>query len=204
MIITDIKPCAKSNNRCNIYTDGAFSCALFLDTIEKRDLCVGKALNEKELEEIVFEDDCKKCLSKASALLGVRARSKKEIKDKLKEKGFNKEHIEYAITRLAENGYIDDESFAKEYAEYLMKKGYGGFAVKQRLFQKGIDRETAEKIVNALNDSGAAYEYGKRAYAKYVREEDEKKRQNKFFAAMQRHGFDYDTAKSVYERLEND
>ena len=204
MIITEISACSRSKDRCNIYADGDFLCALFFDTAAEHSLKVGSIINKEQLEHMLFEDGCKKCYAKACKFLSMRGRSKKELCDKLKEKGFSKEQIEYAIDEADKRGYIDDDAFAREYAEYLLSRGYGGFVLKQKLFQKGIDKETADRVIEELSDGEqlrAAMDFGTKAFAKYAREEDAFKRRNKFYAAMSRHGFGFEAAKAVYERL---
>ena len=204
MIISEISACKKSKDRCNVYVDGEFVCALFLDTILDFSLKAGAVIEQDLFEKIIYEDGCKKCFIKGCSLLSVRSRGEKELRQKLLEKGFSKEQVDVAMNMLIQRGYIDDISFAREYAEYLLKKGYGGFAIKQRLYQKGIDGETVCMVIEELDSDdnmAAALEYGKRAFAKALREDDTYKRKQKFIASMGRHGFGYEIAKNVYDRL---
>lgn len=207
MIITEISACKKSKDRCNIYIDGGFACALFSDTVLEYGLKTGKEISKENLEKITFEDGCKKCLMKGYYLLSFRSRGEKELRMKLMEKGFEKAQVDKAIDMLIRRGYIDDNSYASEYAEYLQKKGYGGFAIKQRLMRKGIDSDVISLVMEGISSEDnmeAALEYGRRAYVRASREEDKFKRKQKFLGAMSRHGFDYSTAKEVFERLEED
>lgn len=207
MIITEIAACKKSKDRCNIYCEDGFVCALFFDTVLEYKLKPRLNIDNKQMEKIIFEDDCKRCFMKGCYLLSIRSRGEKELREKLKEKGFEKPVIEIAMDMLIKRGYIDDYAFATEYAEYLQKKGYGSFAVKQRLYQKGVDKEAIEMVMSEISKDDnikAAMEYGRKAYVRALREEDCYKRRNKFIAAMGRHGFDYSIAKDVYENLEKE
>lgn len=207
MIITEISVCKKSKDRCNIYIDGGFSCALFFDTVAEYGLKKGKNIETDELDTIIYEDRCRLCYMKGCYLLSIRQRGERELGHKLAEKGFNSEEIAAAIDMLKSRGYIDDLAFAREYAEHLQKKGYGGFAIKQRLYQKGIDGDSINIAISELtheDNEKAAMEYAKRAYARALREDDKYKRKNKFLSAMGRHGFDYGCAKEIFSILEKD
>lgn len=202
MVITAIEACKKSKNRFNIYSLDGFVCALFYDLISEYRLKVGVDIKRELLEKIAYEDDCMKCYQKACALLSMRSRSKGEIISKLKEKGYGSRVIDHTIRMLEERKYLDDDSFAGEYAEYLQSKGYGEYVIKQKLYEKGVDKELAAQAVEELCDQdSAAMEYGAKAYVRACREDDLYKRKNKFLAAMARHGFGYDMARTVYGRL---
>lgn len=88
---------------------------------------------------------------KALRLLSLRAHSKKELENKLRQK-FSPEASREAVERCENAGFINDEKFAESYAEELLRrKGFSGKRIFSALLQKGISRETAESAVNALD-----------------------------------------------------
>lgn len=204
MVITNIEQCKQSHNRCSIYCDGEFVCALFHDLIRENNLRIGMSVTREEMDKISIQDERLKCYSSACRFLSVRSRSEKEMRNKLYQKRYSTEAIGWTIDKLKERDYIDDDGFAMEYAEYLLKKGYGAFSIKQKLFEKGISASVAEEAISRLPKASAveaAEEYGQRAYIRVCREDDLYKRRNKFYAAMSRHGFGYDIAREIYARL---
>lgn len=60
-----------------------------------------------------------KAEQKAFRLLSIRGRSIKELRSRLKEKGFEEPVAEEVIARLIELKYLDDESFASQWAQNL-------------------------------------------------------------------------------------
>ena len=98
-----------------------------------------------------MDEDCKKNLEKgkeyALYLLGYRDRSKNEIVKKLKEKNYDEEVIEEVICYLKEKNLLDDQKFAKEWANYSIKKGFSRKRVEQELRKKGVEEEI---ITNTL------------------------------------------------------
>lgn len=99
-----------------------------------------------------MDEDCKKNLEKgkeyALYLLGYRDRSKNEIVKKLKEKNYDEEVIGEVICYLKEKNLLDDQKFAKEWANYSIKKGFSRKRVEQELRKKGVEEEI---ITNTLN-----------------------------------------------------
>ncbi len=75
--------------------------------------------------------------------LTYKARTEKELRDKLSEKGYGLKDIDAAIGKLAFYGYIDDEGYALSYIR--SKKGkMGSRLIALKLSQKGISRDVIE------------------------------------------------------------
>ena len=68
-------------------------------------------------------------------------------------KGFHQDDIDKVLEELVAKGYLDDESFAKTYARYLIKiKRLGRIAVKNRFFVHNINQEVLNPILDKLYD----------------------------------------------------
>ncbi|MDO9530295.1 MAG: RecX family transcriptional regulator [Syntrophales bacterium] len=89
-----------------------------------------------------------KAKQKAFRFLSVRGRSTKEIRSKLKERGFEESIVEKVIVRLLDLKYLDDESFAKQWARNLaVNRLYGNRRIEMSLLEKGIDRKFIEQSI---------------------------------------------------------
>ncbi|MBN2516562.1 MAG: regulatory protein RecX [Deltaproteobacteria bacterium] len=85
---------------------------------------------------------------KAFRLLTVRPRSIKELRSKLKEKGFDEFIVDNVIERLLELKYLDDGAFAKEWARSLaVNRLWGDKRIKISLREKGIIGELADQSI---------------------------------------------------------
>ena len=94
-------------------------------------------------------------LDYAYRLLARRAYSEQELADKLLSKGFTEAAVSRTITRLKEQGYLNDASFAADQTERLRARGVGAQGIKAKLLQKGI----AERIIEQrLENDGTAEE----------------------------------------------
>lgn len=93
----------------------------------------------------------KKALEYCLRLLGQRAYSEKKLRDKLRQKGYEKEQVLGAISRLKELGFIDDYKFAKDLVEnHQQIRLSGRRKIFVALMKKGIDSETAERALDEV------------------------------------------------------
>ena len=99
-----------------------------------------------------FADEVADAMEKAGKLLSVRARSERELADRLAEAGFVAEVVTQTLTRLVELGLVDDLDFARQWvADRSARKKLGPRALQAELTAKGISREV---IGQALADEG--------------------------------------------------
>jgi len=94
-----------------------------------------------------------KAKQKAFRLLSVRGRSTKEIRLKLKERGFAEPVVEKVIVRLLELNYLDDKSFAEQWARNLaVNRLYGNRRIEMSLLEKGIGRNLIELSIALVRE----------------------------------------------------
>jgi Uncharacterized protein conserved in bacteria len=74
----------------------------------------------------------------AFQMLKFRNRSRREIYDRLKRKGFSEEIISQAIDFLARLKYLDDEEFARSWSQSRIAKPLGLRRISFELKQKGV------------------------------------------------------------------
>jgi regulatory protein len=92
-----------------------------------------------------------KAKQKAFRLLAVRGRSEKELRSKLREKGFDEAVIEEVVARFYELKYLDDASFARQWARNLgVNKLFGNRRIVSSLREKGISPPLIEEAIAAL------------------------------------------------------
>ena len=92
-----------------------------------------------------------KAKQRAFRLLAMRARSEKEIRVKLKERGFDESAVRSAVARLRELKYLDDKSFARQWARNLaLNKLQGDRRIEESLREKGIHRDVIKQVISEL------------------------------------------------------
>src|SRR5271165_195261 len=84
----------------------------------------------------------------AASALGRRAHSLGELRDKLRRRCAAAADVDSVIRRLKEYGYLDDKSFAENYAaRRLENEGHGKMRVLRELSQRRIAPQVAEQAV---------------------------------------------------------
>jgi len=88
------------------------------------------------------------CHDRALGLLASRPRSRRELEIRLRSAGFDREAVAEELARLEEVGLLDDERFAREFAEHsLGRKLSGRRAVASSLAAKGVARPMIERAL---------------------------------------------------------
>lgn len=153
-------------------------------------------------EEIGVDDnEYQRARKRAIYLLGEKAYCSKELYEKLL-KNYSEETCKRVLADMTDYGYIDDEKYAKKYAEYLIKgKKHGLHKARFEMQQKGIARAIADE---------ALAEYDKEDYRAEIAALIEKKYKNKLdapddvrrtIAALARRGYGYSDIKAALERV---
>lgn len=102
----------------------------------------------------------KTALVYAVDLLAVRPYSIKQLKDKLKRKGYSIEDIEIAISRLQERHYLDDTDLCqRQYQAYINEQKRSIKAIKYKLMEKGFNAEDINLAQEKLAIDEVEYEY---------------------------------------------
>jgi regulatory protein len=87
----------------------------------------------------------------AFKLLSYRSRSREEMLERLKKKGFDQDRITSTITFLQDTGFLQDEVVAKElFRNALDYKHVGRRGIELHLFQRGIPRELINESLSSL------------------------------------------------------
>lgn len=201
MEITAIEPRRKRLSQ--LYLDGEAAVKVDTETILKAGWKPGMEISDEELHELLQESEARRAKEKALYLLEYRSHSKKELADKIS-RTTSREAAEAAVERMEELGLVNDESYARQLAEYLMeRKGYGVRRARQELLQKGIDRELIEELLEELapDPEEKLREIVKRKYQNQLKDE---KGYRRTVAALQRLGYGWEDIKTVLAEFQDE
>lgn len=118
--------------------------------------------------------------------------------------------IEEIVARFVDAGAIDDKAFAQTKARALHRRGTSNRLTKQKLRMIGVDSDTLDKAMAALDqelDTNPRQREWKAAVALARRrrlgpfrpQKDRKEKRDRDLAAMARGGFAYDLARKVID-----
>lgn len=148
MIITSAEERKKSLTA--LYIDGEYAVSVDTMTFLSTGKGVGSEISDEELYELIETSKYNRAKEKALYLIEYRSRTKRELYDKLIVL-FGESATKRAIKRLEELGLIDDEKYAREYAEVLLdKKGFSRQRAEFELMKKGIDKDVIKEILDEL------------------------------------------------------
>ena len=226
MKVTSVEPQKtlrlRSGRRFNVILDGQFAFGSDEDLVVDHRLVVGKILDTSELEKLLFEAEVGKLMERMYGLFNLRLRSEKEVRDYLKNLSFKRKvkeqgeiseaAVELLIDKLKQKGLLNDEQFAKAWVESRRKtKKKGKIALKQELYQKGINRDL---IVEVLKDSTPESEeqLAIQALEKKMRiwkilpimelsEKSLRDLRKKAYEFLMRRGFEYEVVRDVIEKM---
>lgn len=129
-------------------------------------------------------------------MLALRARSEKEIRDRLTEAEFDAEVVEVTVARLHELDLLDDVAFAKQWIEERAeRKGLGPRALVSELYRKGIERSVAEQALSecGVDEEAQARDEAARHLRKVIRF-PLRQQATKLQQMLVRKGFSYEAA----------
>lgn len=116
-----------------------------------------------------------KALQKLKHFCGYQERSHMEVKQKLYSLGLFKKDVEDLISRLIEEGYLNEERFAKQFASGKSRiKGWGRQKIRYELRQKGISEFCISNALKSLDDTEYERSFGRQAAKKWASLRSEK------------------------------
>ncbi|MGL4772205.1 MAG: recombination regulator RecX [Clostridium sp.] len=202
--ITKIEVQKRNKERVNIYVDDEFAFAVFAELVYKHGLKVKQEVDDEKLRLLFLEEEKKKCKSTAIRIVERSYKTEKEIRDRLHQKGYEKEPIEYAVEFLKEYNFLNDKSYTKMYVNDKMKLG-GRNKIKFELKRKGVNEEEINNALENIDEESEKDVARALCQKKYnllsKKEEDKYKLYNKLLRFLVGKGYDYGISKEVVKEI---
>jgi regulatory protein len=133
-------------------------------------------------------------------LLGVRARSRRELGQRLQRKGFSAGDVERELDRLQGLGYLDDAAFARNWAAGRQSSSTprGSRAIAAELRVKGIEPENVQSVLAEMDDSVGARTAAERQALRLTGLAPIEFRR-RLYAFLLRRGFNHEDARAAVE-----
>jgi len=144
--LPEITGVRERRGRSAVSVDGEFWAELDSSVAIESGLSEGAALSWEELNAVRVAGERPLAMTRALNLLGYRARSEGELRERLGGCGYAPETVEVVVGRLGELAYLDDEQFARQRAQEKARK-YGPRRVSADLMKSGVGRELASRAV---------------------------------------------------------
>ena len=191
--------------RYALFFDGEFAFSLDEGTFADAGLHKDDELEPWQIEDLRKKSDTRRALDKAMDLLALRDHAAGELYDKLCRK-FDPHSAAAAVARAGELGLLNDEDFARRRAAELLRKRKSRREILMDLNKKGIDRDTAAAVVEALGDEeedpdlASARALVQRQYASKLAQGKEPQ----VAAALARRGFSHSVIRTVLQEARDE
>ncbi len=206
--ITNFKGQVRDTKRVSLFIEGEFAFGLYTDLIAQFALEKGQFLTVERQRELMDADNLIKAKFSALEYLASRARTEKEVRDRLQGKGFEAHIAEAVVERFLELGYLNDENFAKQYASGRVRnKGHGPRRIQQELRRKGVASEYIQQAIECTAEEVSPYDVAlpiaEKRWARLAKEPNPMKRRKKLQDFLIRRGYTFDTIRQIVETLRN-
>jgi regulatory protein len=158
--ITRIEPLRPRGLRVLIHLETDESLEVTLEALELSRLGAGDPLHPDARRNLLEIDADVRVREAALSLLSYRARTRRELKTKLKQKSFGTARIDACLDRLEQKGLLDDQAVAAAFVrDRLRLRPRGKARLASELRAKGLDPDTAfetiDKVFAAVGASDA-------------------------------------------------
>jgi regulatory protein len=129
-------------------------------------LAPGQQIDAGRLADLRSKSEFVLARSKALALLSRAAHTRRALAQKLRSRGFGDEAAGAAIERMTELGYLDDRSFAFDWARARVSSRAEGWKLVYRgLVARGVPRQAAGEAATEVCTEEAEMEMARRVAA---------------------------------------
>ena len=127
---------------------------LYDDMIIKYELLLKKEINKKEWESILKENQLLKAYYEGLKAINTKLRTEKELRTILRKKGFSEKEINYAIERLAKDGYLNHLMYIEAFIhDAINLNTVGKRKIHQDLQNLGFTSKEIDSELNKIDDS---------------------------------------------------
>ena len=189
----------KSNRNSNIFVVLASGeeHILHSDAIVKFGICSNSEIDSKTFEKAKEESDYIICLNTATNYLGANLKTKKQLKDYLTKKQFDKKIITKVLEKLTEYGVVNDKTFATAFIKSNENK-FSKRVMQQKLMTKGVKKEEFEETIAECNDRELCVKFA----VKFMKNKTlDDKTKEKLLRHLQYKGFNFDDINFALNKL---
>ncbi len=190
------------NGKMYVYANGEYILSVTPEFWYSRGFTKDCEVDDDRYEVFLSDAKVSYLYEKALNLLSFRDHFAKELEDKLS-RFEAREFARMAVDKVRAVGLLNDEAFAEKYANELRdRKGFSNNRIRVELIQKGLDRDTADRVASSFDDESERLALlVEKKFSNALKDEKSKRRT---FNALLRLGYSYSDIKSVLNLLESD
>ena len=203
-LISEIQIDEKMPSRRVLFLNGARFDSVDAGLISKFGLWVGLEIETDVLRKLIQADEIVRAKNDATMCLKDERLSKKKLIDALKRKGFGEEAIETVMTEFEQHGRIRDEKFAQAWVKRRQRsKPRSRKMMRHELLDKGIDKTTVDRTLEAIDDTQEAELalHAAQRQAKRYKSLEQHVAKRRLHAFLLRRGFGHETIQKTIKSV---
>lgn len=202
--ITKIEIQKRNKERVNLFLDGEYAFSISAELVYKEGLKLNSEIDSERIRIISEGENLIKCKEAALRIIEKTYKTEKEVRAKLKLKGYDDNSINKSIEFLREYKYINDVEYTKAFINDKLKT-FGSQKIKYLLIQKGISKEIMNNELSNLdkeNEKGIALDIAKKKLNIIKKKENDKyKISGKLYRYLISKGYESDIIKYVVKEI---
>lgn len=203
-VITAIK---KERGKYRVTVNESEDVLVPVSLMRERPLKEGQPIDLEEYDNWLMVRQYRFALDRAVGYLAARARSKREIEQKLLQAGYRPCTVEMVIYKLQRENLLDDADFARQWVESRANHKLGRSRIALELRRKGVSQEEAEEALSMIDDEdqlSGAVALAEKAAARIKPGEDIRKASSRIAGMLARRGYSWDVAKEAIRQALSD
>lgn len=168
-----------------------------LNVVTDLRLFSGKELDEEDIRALRSASGRSIARDRALEMISRRLMSRKELHDKLVQKGESEENADYCVSWLSENGFLSDESYAAAVARHYASKGYGAGRVRTELSRRGVPRELWDEALGVMPETDGKLD---RLISAKLKDPGDREQVRKLGNSLYRRGYSWEEIRSALAR----
>ena len=199
MIIKSVTPHPKHKSQYVIRLEDGETLTVYEGALTQFYIYPGKDLSTEVKEALLAADREQGLRSRAMDILDRRAMSRKELIDKLVQKGEDRDQAEQAADWLVQIGQINEEEYAGAIVRHYGAKGYGRKRIEQELWRRGVEKEAWDQAFTEMpEDTDETID--RFIESKLRGEIPDRKEEKRVTDALMRRGYSWDEIRSAMRR----
>lgn len=135
--------------------------------------------------------------------ISFKQRTAAEVKKYLEKHDIDSNYIPEILENLKKENWINDDQYVDTYLSQNISSGdKGGYVLKQKLLQKGINSQLIDQKLAQLDFSNVADKTAQKLLRKYQHKLSTQNLKDKIIQSLMNKGFSYTEAKNAFENLE--
>ncbi|MGP1410455.1 MAG: regulatory protein RecX [Peptoanaerobacter stomatis] len=201
-----VKITKKRNSNYNLYIKDykEEKIEIHLDILYSYSLYSIREVDEETFEEMLLENQKKLAKQQALRILSSSSKTRKELINRLRQKKFTQDAVDYAMNFVDKYEFINEEDMAEKLVSGAYKrKKYSKRKIQNELRQKGIDYEVINELVSDIDDDEEyenAMHFAQKKY-KSISTKDNETIKRRLISALSYRGFNYDIIRKVIDKI---